>query len=135
MSAIATSMNPATKTPTGTVRAGLALSAIIGLANLPFLAPDIDWGSEPPPYALLVLAAAVGMVSVVCAAIAWRSGDRRALRVNAAALIFNALMVLPGLFGDTPAFINIASAMFVITTVVAVILTMRRSNERAAVVD
>lgn len=135
MSAIATSMNPATTTPTGTVRAGLALSAVIGLANLPFLAPDIDWGSESPPYALLVLAAAVGMVSVVCAAIAWRSGNRRALRANAAALIFNALMVLPGLFGDTPAFITIASAMFVVSTVVAVILTMRRSNERAAVVD
>lgn len=135
MSAIATSMSPATKSPTSTVRAGLALSAIIGLANLPFLAPDIDWGPQPPPYALLVLAAAVGMVSVVCAAIAWSSGDRRALRVNAAALIFNALMVLPGLFGDTPALITIVSATFVITTVVAVILTMRRSNERATVAD
>ncbi len=135
MSAIATSMNPATRNPPGTVRAGLALSAVIGLANLPFLAPDIDWGPEAPPYALLVLAAAVGMVSVVCAAIAWSSGDRRALRVNAAALIFNALMVLPGLFGDTPAFITIASASFVITTVAAVILTMRRSDERTTVVD
>jgi hypothetical protein len=135
MSAITTRMNPATATPTNTVRAGLALSAVIGLANLPFLAPGIDWGAEAPPYALLVLAAAVGMVSVVCAAIAWRSGNRQALRVNAAALIFNALMVLPGLFGDTPAFITIASALFVITTVVAVILTMRRSNERTPVVD
>lgn len=135
MSTIITPTTPATTTPTGTVRAGLALSAIIGLANLPFLAPDIDWGAEAPPYALLVLAAAVGMVSVVCAAIAWNSGDRRALRVNAAALIFNALMVLPGLFGDTPALITIASALFVVTTVAAVILTMRRSDERAPVVD
>lgn len=121
--------------PTGTVRAGLALSAAIGLANLPFLAPDIDWGPNPPPFGLLLLAATIGMVSVVCAAIAWNSGNRQALRVNASALIVNAVMVLPGLFGETPAFINIASALFVITTVIAVILTMRRSNERSTVVD
>lgn len=130
-----TTMTEPTPTTTPTVRAGLALSALIGLANLPFLAPGIDWGAEAPPYALLLLAAAVGMVSVVCAVIAWRSGNRRALRINAAALIFNALMVLPGLFGDTPAFIVFASAMFVVTTVVAVVLTMRRSGGPRPVVD
>ncbi|MGI9577645.1 MAG: hypothetical protein ACR2OH_05570 [Microthrixaceae bacterium] len=121
--------------PTASVRAGLALSAAIGLANLPFLSPDIDWGAEAPPYGLLILAAAIGMVSVACAAIAWPNGNRRALRINAAALIVNAVMVLPGLFGDTPAFINIAAALFVVTTVVAVVLTMRRSNKRTTVVD
>ena len=82
-----------------------------------------------------MLAAAVGMVSVVCAVIAWSSGNRRALRINAAALIFNALMVLPGLFGHTPAFIVVASSLFVVTTVVAVVLTMRRSGEPRPVVD
>lgn len=130
-----TTMTEPTPTTTPTVRAGLALSALIGLANLPFLAPGIDWGAEAPPYGLLLLAAAVGMVSVVCAVVAWSSGNRRALRINAAALIFNALMVLPGLFGDTPALIVVASAMFVVTTVVAVVLTMRRSGEPRPVVD
>lgn len=135
MSVIANETSLTAPPPTATVRAGLALSAAIGLANLPFLAPGIDWGPEAPPFGLLLLAAAIGMVSVVCAAIAWNSGNRQALRLNAAALIVNAVMVLPGLFGDTPAFINIASALFVITTVIAVILTMRRSNERPTVVD
>lgn len=135
MSVIANETRLTAPPPTATVRAGLALSAAIGLANLPFLAPGIDWGPEPPPFGLLLLAAAIGMVSVACATIAWNSGNRQALRVNAAALIVNAVMVLPGLFGDTPAFINIASALFVITTVIAVILTMRRSNERPTVVD
>ena len=130
-----TTMTEPTPTATPTVRAGLALSALIGLANLPFLAPGIDWGAEAPPYALLLMAAVVGMVSVVCAVVAWSSGNRRALRINAAALIFNALMVLPGLFGDTPAFIVVASAMFVVTTVVAVVLTMRRSSAPRPVVD
>lgn len=130
-----TTMSEPTPSTTPTVRAGLALSALIGLANLPFLAPGIDWGADAPPYALLLLAAAVGMVSVVCAVVAWSSGNRRALRINAAALIFNAVMVLPGLFGDTPALIVVASAMFVVTTVVAVVLTMRRSGAPRPVVD
>ena len=52
-------------TPTTGVRVGLALSALIGLANLPMLAPGIDWGDETPPYGLLMLAAAIGLVSVV----------------------------------------------------------------------
>ena len=135
MSAITTPTNITTTAPTGTVRAGLALSAIIGVGSLPFLAPGIDWGPEPPPFALLLLNAAIGMVSVVCAAVAWKTGNRQALRINAAALIVNALMVLPGLFGEVPAFINIMSAVFVVSTLVAVILTMRRSNERPTVVD
>jgi hypothetical protein len=135
MSTITASTPTSHREPNTSVRAGLALSALIGLANLPFLAPGIDWGPEEPPYPLLILAAVVGMVSVVCAVVAWRSGSRRALRVNAAALIFNALMVIPGLFGDTPAFITIASAAFVVTTVIAVVLTMRRSNEPQRVVD
>ena len=135
MSVITNETSLTSTPPTATVRAGLALSAAIGLANLPFLAPGIDWGPESPPFGLLLMAAAIGMVSVVCAAIAWNSGNRQALRVNASALIVNAVMVVPGLFGDTPAFINIASALFVVTTVFAVILTMRRSNERVTVVD
>ena len=135
MSAIATTPKPTAPTPTNTVRAGLALSAVIGLANLVFLSPDIDWGAETPPYPLLVLAAAVGMVSVVCAVIAWRSENRQALRLNAAALIFNALMVLPAFFTDASAFITVTAALFVVSTVVAVILTMRRSNELSPVVD
>ena len=104
MSAI--TAQPSQLIPNATVRAGLALSAVIGLGNLPFLFLDIDWGAEKPPFALLLLNAAIGMVSVVCAIAAWNSGNRKAIRINAAALIINALMVLPGLFIDTSAFIN-----------------------------
>ena len=78
-----------TTTPTTSVRVGLALSIILGLANLPFLFLDVDWGADKPPFALLLLNAALGMVSVVCAAIAWNSGNRLAIRINAAALIIN----------------------------------------------
>jgi hypothetical protein len=122
-------------TPTPTVRAGLVLSAIIGLANLPFLFLDVDWGTDAPPFALLLLNATIGMVSVVCAIVAWNSGNRTAIRINAAALIVNALMVLPGLFIDTSAFITVASAVTVVATLVAVVLTMRRERTPVRVVD
>ena len=122
-------------TPTTGVRVGLALSALIGLANLPLLAPGIDWGDETPPYGLLVLAAAIGLVSVVCAAIAWNSGNRRAIRIDAAALIVNALMVIPGFFVNLTPFITVVSAAFVIAPVLAVVLIMRRDQMPASVID
>jgi hypothetical protein len=121
--------------PNATVHAGLALSAVIGLGNLPFLFLDIDWGANEPPFALLLLNAAIGMVSVVCAVVAWNSGNRKAIRINAAALIINALTVLPGLFIDTTAFLTVLSALIVVATLVAVVLTMRRERTPVRVVD
>lgn len=127
---------PATRrTPTTAVRAGLALSAALGLANIPFLVLNIDWGPDEPPFALLLLNTAIGMVSVVCAVMAWNAGDRRLIRINAAALIVNALMVLPGIFFESPPFITIASAVIVAATVVSVVLMMRRSSELNRVTD
>jgi len=121
--------------PTTSVRVGLALSALVGLANLPLLSPGIDWGEETPPYGFLVLAAAIGLVSVVCAAVAWNSGNRRAIRIDAAALIVNALMVIPGFFVDLTPLMTVVSAMFVSAPVVAVVLIMRREPAPAPVMD
>lgn len=122
-------------TPTPTVRAGLALSALIGLSSIPFLFPIIDWGAEEPPFAMVLLGAAIGMVSVVCAIVAWNSGNRKAIRINAAALIVGALSVVPGLFVDTSAFIKVISAVNVIASLVAVVTTMRRERTPVRVVD
>jgi hypothetical protein len=134
MTAITTAATTNT-TPTTSVRVGLALSALVGLANLPLLAPGIGWGDETPPDGLLVLAAAIGLVSVVCAAIAWNSGKRRAIRIDAAALIVNALMVVPGFFVDLTPFMTVLSAIFVVVPVVAVVLIMRPDHAPAALID
>ena len=135
MTTISTTTTTTHTTPTTGVRVGLALSALIGLANLPLLAPGIDWGDETPPYGLLVLAAAIGLVSVVCAAIAWNSGNRRAIRIDAAALIVNALMVIPGFFVNLTPFMRVLSAAFVTAPVLAVVLIMRRDQVPAPVID
>ena len=119
--------------PSSKVRAGLVVSAVVGAANIPFMFPWVDWGAEEPPFGLLLLATAFGLVSVVCAVVAWSTGARKTLRINATALIINAVMVLPGLFmPETPPFIRVSSAFFVIGTVVAVVLTMRRDDRSPA---
>jgi hypothetical protein len=124
-----------TTTPTASVRVGLALSIILGLSNLPVLFLDIDWGANVPPYALLLLNAALGLVSVVCAAIAWNSGNRLAIRINAAALIVNTIMIVPGLFFEGPVWMPVLSAVTIVLTVVAVVLMMRRTSAPVPVID
>jgi hypothetical protein len=42
------------------------------------------------------------MASVVCAALARNSGNRLAIRINAATLIINGLLVVPGFFVGQP---------------------------------
>lgn len=121
-------------TPSAGVRTGLVISAVLGLSNIPFLFPWVDWGADAPPFGLLLVNAAIGMVSVVCVVLAWNTGNRKAIRINAAALILNALMVLPGLFAEAPPFIRTVSGIMVVATVAAVVLTMRRGDRRPATV-
>ena len=75
------------------------------------------------------------MVSVVCAAIAWNSGNRLAIRINAAALIINAIMIVPGLFFEGPVWIPVLSAVTIVLTVIAVVLMMRRTSAPVPVID
>ena len=135
MTSIAATTTGTRTTPTTSVRVGLALSVILGLANLPFLFLDVDWGANVPPFALLLLNAAIGLVSVVCAAIAWNSGNRLAIRINAAALIVNTIMIVPGLFFEGPAWMPVLSAVTIVLTLIAVVLMMRRTSAPVPVID
>lgn len=127
-----TSTNAAPPKP---VRAGLALSAIVGATQVVFLHPDIDWGESDPGMPAIALGAVIGLVSVVCALLAWNSGKRRLIRINAAALIVNGLLIVPGLFVDTTAFIKLSTAVLLVGTVAAVVLLMRRQHVPAPIVD
>lgn len=122
-------------TPPTPLRAGLATSAVVGASQFAFLHPDIDWGNADPGVPSIVLGAVIGLVSVVCAILAWNSGKRRLIRINAAALIVNGLLVVPGLFVDTTAFIKLATAILLVTTVAAVILLLRRQQAPMPVAD
>jgi hypothetical protein len=124
-----------TTATTSQVRVGLALSAFLGLANIPFLFAPTPPGSEGPPTSVLVLSGLLGLVSVACAVVAWRSGNRLAIRINAAALLVNALTSVPAFFVDVDAWVKVAAAVAVLLTVAALVLTLRRERAPYHVTD
>jgi hypothetical protein len=125
---------PSTAT-TGRFRLGLAVSAFLGLSNIPFLFAPNPGNDAGPPTLVLVVSGLLGLVMVVCAVIAWRSGNRLAVRINAAALIINALLSMPAFFVDVPSWVKVAAAVSVLLTVVALVLTLRREPAPYTVTD
>ena len=121
-------------TTTSRLRAGLALSAVLGLLGVAFVGVPAD-GQEAPPVIVIVLSAVLGLIQVACAVIGWRSGNRLAIRINAAVLIINALLSVPAFFVDIDAWIKAVSALSVILTVVALVLTLRREPTPYTVTD
>jgi hypothetical protein len=117
------------------LRVGLALGALLGAANIPFVFDPTPSGEEGPPFLILLLSAVLGVVTIVAAVIAWRSGNRLAIRIGAAALIVNAVTSLPAFFVDISAWIKLASAVTILLTVVAVVLMLRRENGPVAITD
>ena len=131
-----TTMSTAPTTTTNArFRTGLAISAFLGLLNLPFLFAPAPAGEEGPPTLVLLVSGALGLACVVCAVIAWRSGNRLAVRINAAALIINALLSMPAFFVDIAAWVKVGAAVSVLLTVVALVFTLRREPTPYTVTD
>jgi hypothetical protein len=119
-------------TVTKRMKVGLALAVLLGLANIPFLFSPTPDGQDGPPYAVLVLSAVLGAVSVVAAVIAWRSGSRTAIRVAAATVIINAVTTIPALFADIDAGIKVVSAVTILVSVAAAVLILGRPSQSAS---
>lgn len=131
-------MTTTTSTPTRVstrLRTGLALSVLLGLINIPFVFMPTKSGDEGPPYIVLLLSAVLGVVSIVAAVITWRTGSRVAIRVNAAALIINAVTTLPAFFVNVAVGIQVFAAVAVLLTVLAVVLMLSRDRTNAPVLD
>ncbi|MGC4110191.1 MAG: hypothetical protein QM747_07160 [Nocardioides sp.] len=123
-------------TVTGRFRTGLVISALLALTQIPFVfLPTPDTGQDGPPELVLVVNALLGLVSIACVVVAWRSGNRLAVRINAAILIINALLAMPPFFIDIDAWVKVSSAVVVILTVVALVLTLRREHTPYTVTD
>jgi hypothetical protein len=116
----------------GRVRTGLVLCILLGAANIPFLFSPTQDGDEGPPYAVLVVGALLGLVSIVGAIMFWRSGNRLANRLAAAALVINAITGLPAFFVDVSAGIKVVTAATTLLTVVAVVLMLGRPDRPRA---
>lgn len=122
--------------PTSTrQKAGLVLAGLISAANIPsvfFPAPD---GEEGPPITVLAVSTVLGIIGLVAVVIAWRSGNKTAIRVAAGTLIINVLTALPAFFVDVPAGIKLLVGVSVLVTVVAVVLMFSPARRATSTLD
>ena len=99
---------------------------MLGIANIPFLFMPAPDGEDGPPLGVLILGAALGVLSVVTAAIALRNGNRAAIRVTAACVILNAVSSLPAFFVEVSAGVKLAVAVTVLASVACIVLLFSR---------
>jgi hypothetical protein len=113
---------------TSSPRAGLALSAVVGLAQVASTwAPGPGAGEDGPPVEALVIGLVLGVLVLAATAIAAASGRRIWLRVTAGLLVLTALLGLPALFiPDVAAWMVAATAVATVVTALAVYLILKR---------
>ena len=110
-------------------KVGLALAALLGLADLPgaFTMGEPAAGEEGPPVVVLVAGVVLGLVTLVAAAYTWRTGNRVGSRVVAGSRILSLIGALPAFFvGGVPGFLVAVVAVGAVLTVVAVGLVLSR---------
>lgn len=117
-------------------RAGLVLAGLLSIANaLSALGSPTPEGEVGPPAVVLWAGTVLGVIGLVAVVIAWRSGNRVALRVAAGTLIIAALTAVPAFFVDVPAGIKALAAASVLLTIAAVVLMFSSDRRPASVTD
>jgi hypothetical protein len=123
----------------GRNRAGLIITFIIGLTNVPsILAPsgdNADGSSDGPPFAINLLDSILGVVMVVVCWLAWRNGNRAFVRIAAGTAILAALTAVPAFFVDVSSAIKVLVGVAVVVTFVAVVLMLSPERRNPTVVD
>lgn len=103
-------------------KTGLALAGLLSVGNIASVFQPTPDGQVGPPLVVLVLGAVVGAIGLAAVVLAWRNGNRVALRVAAGTLILTTLTALPAFFVDVPAGIKLLVAVTVVVTVAAIVL-------------
>ena len=126
-----TSSSPLTKLN----KVGLGLAFLVGLVDVssPFT-PTPD-GEEGPPYAILLLGGLLGVITIVCVVIAFRTASRGAIRLVAATRIISAVTALPAFFVDVPAGLKVAVGVGVLLTIAIVVMILMPAKQPALVTD
>jgi hypothetical protein len=121
--------------PTLRNKIGLVIAALLAVGDLssPFQ-PTPD-GQEGPPFGILLVAAVLGVITLVAIVPAWRKGDRTASRIVVGTRIVSALTALPAFFVDIPAWLMVVAAVSVVLTVVCAVLILAPADRRVPVTD
>lgn len=117
-------------------KAGLVLALLLGLNDMtgPFQPPTPP-DQVGPPYQILLLDAALGLVTVVGAVLAWRTARRGAVRLVAGVRIISMVTALPAFFVDVPAWLKVIVGAYVLLTVAAVAMMLTPSRRPTPVTD
>jgi hypothetical protein len=115
-------------------KVGLALAGVLSLTSVPSVFMPASNGNGPP-FAILVVGSILGIIGVVAVVIAWRTGNRAAVRVVAGSLIINLLTSLPAFFVDVSAGVKLVVGVSVLVTVLAVGLMFSPTHRSVPVLD
>jgi hypothetical protein len=116
-------------------KAGLVLAFLIGLADMASPLQSTPAGQDGPPYAILLLDAVLGLITVVAVVVAWRTAKRGAVRIVAGARIISMITALPAFFVDVPAGVKVLVGVFVLLTVAVVTMVLTPARRSAPVTD
>lgn len=120
---------------------GLGLAAVLGLLDFvsgllgAFAGAGPAPGEVGPPFAVLVAASVLGLVTVVAVVYTWRSRSQVGARIVAGSRILAALTALPAFFvADVPPALVAIAATFIVLTIVTVglVLARRAPQQRIA---
>lgn len=113
-------------------KVGLVLAGLLGLVDVSSPLFPTPPGEVGPPFAILVLDAILGIVTLVAVVVAWRTRRRALVRLAAGARILSMITALPAFFAGVPAFLVAVVSLFVVLTVATVVLMLlppRRSAD------
>lgn len=106
----------------GRQRAGLAIAGLLAIGNIVSVFQPTPEDEVGPPFFILALGAGLGLLALIGAVVAWRTGSPVALRVTAGATIVTTLFAAPAFFVDVPAGVKALVGVVVLLTVAAVVL-------------
>jgi hypothetical protein len=120
---------------TRTNKVGLALAGVLGVSDIAAVGMPSGDGDDGPPFAILVVGALLGLITLVCLVPAFRRASRGAIRVVAGARIISAITALPAFFVDIPTGLKVTTAVVVVLTVAVVAMILNPGPARAVVAD
>lgn len=112
-------------------KVGLVLAGVYGAVNSLSVATPAPAGADGPPMVVLVVDSVLGVVALVAAIVAWRTGSRPTIRVAAGALVIIALTALPAFFVDVPAWVKLLVAVSTMVTIAIVVLLLSPARRAA----
>ena len=111
-----------------TFRAGLIVFAVLSVGDL---AGPLLTDGEHPPMSIALIGSALGLISLVLIALAWR-GARRAVVPLIALRLVSGLSAVPAFFvGDVPAGALVAAGVTVVLAVLGTTLVLMPARELA----